>query len=155
MRKLFGFFIAAGLVLLVTAAWAGLPSTINTGSSTVNKVVNTGLDAAKNKAIEDDINNKIKTFNCAFKNNTTTTETTCDLNKVFQTISSKKAPFEALGLASVYVYIKAGGTSSTAYDRARYVEDTGEATLGTSWWKVSSSAVRDNTNNLSIYVEAK
>ena len=154
MKKLIGIIVVVGMVTLATAASAGLPSLNVTKSSTVNSAINQGVDAAKNKAIADDINKKIAAYNCAFKNNTTTSETTCDLSKVFQTINSKKAPFEALGLAHVSVSIKAGGSVKTAYDRARYVENYGEAALSTSWWNISSRGLTDNTNNLAITVSA-
>lgn len=145
MNKMLGLLITAGLIFIVSAAWAGLPS-INTGSSTTNTVVNKGLDTAKNKAIEDDINKKIAAFNCAFKKGTT--NPTCDLQKVYDLIKSKKAPFEALGLASVYVRVKA-----SSYDRANYAEDFGENVLG-NWWKISSSTNSAIGDKLEITVKS-
>ncbi len=159
MKKLIGILVVVGLFALATAAWAGLPSVNVTKSSTVNSAINKGVDTAKNKAIADSINKKIQAYNCsAFKNNTTTTELICSpdkLKSLFNEINKEKAPFEALGLASVSVSIKAGGSDKTAYDRARYIEDVAESSLSTSWWKISSRGLTDNTNSLSISVSAE
>lgn len=144
--------LALALTILATPAFAGFPK-INTGSSTMNKIVNKGVSGAKNKAIADDINKKIKSFNCRFKNDTTTTDTTCNLQKVVDTINKKKSTLETFGLAKVYVYIKAHGSSKTRYKRSQHVRNYLYGQMN--WWRYSVSSIADNTNDLEIWVQVR
>ncbi|MBU0505235.1 MAG: hypothetical protein ABII18_07900 [bacterium] len=152
MKKLalLGLFI--GLVFIVSNASAGFPK-INTGSSITNKVVNTGVSTAKNKAIADDINKAIRNYNCQFANSSTTTDTTCNMDSVINTIKSKKSTLEALGLAKVYVNIKASGDNTTAYKRSNHIRDVMYGQMN--WWRYNVRSVKDNSNNLAIWVEVK
>jgi hypothetical protein len=152
MKKLalLGLFI--GLVFIVSNVYAGFPK-INTGNSITNKVVNTGVSTVKNKAIADDINKSIRNYNCKFSDSATTTATTCNMDSVINTIKSKKSTLEAFGLAKVYVHIKASGNSSTAYKRSSHIRDVMYGQMN--WWRYNVRSVKDNSNNLAIWVEVK
>ncbi len=150
MKKTHILGIALVLVFLVTTAYAGFPK-VNTGSAVTNAVVNTTVSAAKNKALEADMNKKLRSFNCAFKDGSTAT--TCNLNSVASYIRSKDSSLRAFGLAKVYVNIKASGTSSTAYKRSSHVRDVLYGQMN--WWHYNVRSVKDNTNKLSIWVEVR
>lgn len=148
-------FVCATVALTFTLSTAfaiGMPK-IKTGDSTTDAVADKTVSTAKNKAIADDINNKIKGYNCAFQNSDTKTDTTCNLDDVINTIKSKKDVLETFGLANVHVYIKAGGNDKNASDRSQHIRDVLYGQMN--WWHYDVNSVRDGSNNLNIWVEVK
>ncbi|EKD51378.1 MAG: hypothetical protein ACD_62C00269G0004 [uncultured bacterium] len=152
MKKIAILGVLVIAVLVTASAFAGFPK-INTGNSTMNKVVNTGVSTAVNTTVASDINKAIKSYNCAFKNSTTTTDTTCDMSQVINTIKSKKSALETLGLAKVYVHVKASGNDTTAYKRSNFIRDRLYGEMN--WYRYNVSSSTDNSNNLAIWVEVQ
>lgn len=143
-------------VFVVTHVYAGFPS-INTGNSTMNSLVNKGIDTAKNKVIADEINKDIQKQACAFKANKA--ETTCDLHKVISSIESKKSVLEAAGLVSnVTVNIVAHGPSYKKHktlmsERNDLVYNALWSQL--SWVSYNKRTNEDGTDNLEISVSVR
>ena len=148
MKKLTIAGISLALLFTASTVFAiGMPK-IKTGNSTVNKVTNSAVSSAKNKAIADDLNKDIAAYNCAFKDSSTTTETTCNLQQVIDKIKSKKSKLETLGLAKIRVYIKASGNDKTAYKRVRYIRD--EMWGQMNYWHYNTNYSKNGRNDIAI-----
>lgn len=154
MKKLRFAGITLALLFMSSSVFAiGLPK-VSTGSSTVDDVVNTGVDMAKNKAIESEINKKIESRNCAFKSGAT--DTTCNLNDVINDIVMQKKVLETIGAVDkVYVDIVSHGPqkSDLVNDRDDHVYNTLYGKM--SWWHYTHRRVKDDTDQLKISVTVK
>lgn len=152
LRKIIALSFA--LVLTASIAQAGFPK-ISTGNSVFNSVANKAVSTVKNKAIADNINKSIKGIACDFKDTATTTEFKqgrC-LDQIIDKINSKKSALETLGLANVYVQIKAHGDNKTAYKRSSHVRDVMYGRMN--YWRYTVNSVQDGSNDLEIWVEVK
>ncbi|MCP5464941.1 MAG: hypothetical protein H7A33_07955 [Deltaproteobacteria bacterium] len=56
-------------------------------------------------------------------------------------------------MAKVYVNIKAHGSSKNAYKRSSHVRDVMYGQMN--YWRYNVRSVKDDTNNLEVWVEVK
>lgn len=150
MKKLFTAALVIGLAVVSVSASAGfgLPSTGSAGGDLAVKATK----KAVGKGLEASINDKIAKQNCAFKNNTTKTETTCDLNKIIADLKGWRTGLESTIANSVNVHIEASADKSDlAWDRVSYVQN--QLRSGLSSWRWSTHKTTANGNKLKIWVE--
>lgn len=125
MKKITALTLTMGIVLISASVWAGfgIPK-VNTGNSTVNRAVNTGVDTAKNKGLEKVINDKIAKYNCQFKDVKTVNDTTCDLGKLINELEAWRTGLEGTVANDVNINVQASAnTSSLAWDRGNHIRD--------------------------------
>jgi hypothetical protein len=161
--------VTLAAVVFASAAWAGfgLPK-VNTGNSTVNSVVNKGADMAKNKAVEKIINDKLSKYNCTFKDDFTTTDTTCPLDKIINELTAWKGGLESTLVGNVSVNVKASANgqaekalksklkvspSSHAGNRAQEIRNMLYKQM--SWWDYTVTSNTNEGNGLSIWVTVR
>lgn len=145
MKKIISFVFVAVLM----AASAHAISMKGIAKDATSKAV----DTAKNKALESEINNELKKFDCKFKDASTHTDLTCDFNQVIDVISKRKGPLEALDLATVYTHIKVVGTKDNRYQRENHLEDV--ANIKLSWANVDAMSIEGKDNDVDVWVEVK
>jgi hypothetical protein len=153
MKKIMIFSLAFAVVS--ASAWAGfgLPK-VNTGNSATNAAVNKGADMGKNKAVEKMINDKLAKEKCSFKNATTETDTTCDLNKIAKDLSNWKNGLEATLVNRVQVNVQADATKSDlAHKRVNFVRDQLKNQIN--WWDYNVSTNTAGNNDLKIWVSVR
>lgn len=153
--------LGLGLVVLVAgSAWAGfgLPK-VNTGNSTMNSVVNKGVDMGKNAAVAKIINDKLTKYNCQFANDSTTTDTTCNMDKMVNELTMWKSGLESTLVNSVTVNVKASAkdniksASTVASTRAQEIRNRLYKTM--SWWDYTVTSNTQEGNGLSVWVTVK
>lgn len=154
-KILLGLTMAA--FVSTSAMGFGVPK-INTGNSTVNSAVNKAVDMGKNKVIEDALNKDLAKKNCAFVDNST--QTTCDLNQVLNTLRSQESALKAAGLINnVTIYATAHGDkkgAASAYNRSVSVRNA-LYDNAPSWryWYYRPAEKKDGSNQLELRVQVK
>lgn len=151
------FILALGLVLVAGQVMAFGPSSVLdkniSGTSTEANVKKVTKEVAK-AGIEAGLNDKLKKEGCAFKNDTTKDETTCDLNKVIGYLSNWRKGLTNTVANDVNVYIEASAKKSgLASDRASHVEGVMRKKL--SYWDWYTQTTTKNGNGLKIWVTVK
>lgn len=119
--KRFGIIVAAIAALAVTGNAQALsistPS-ISTPSTTTNAAVYAGKKAGEKvakKGVEASINQRLASFNCAFKGKGT--DTTCDLNKVTAELKAQQVVAEKSGSVNWSIDITAYGPNTKTADK--------------------------------------
>lgn len=147
-------------VLVAGSAWAGfgLPK-VNTGNSAVNSALNKGVDMGKNAAVAKIINDKLTKYNCQFSNDSTTTDTTCNMDKMINELTMWKSGLESTLVNSVTVNVKASAkdsvksASTVASTRAQEIRNRLYKTM--SWWDYTVTSNTQEGNGLSIWVTVR
>ncbi len=148
MKKILSIALLMGLAAGSAHAGFGIPSTGSRGGDLAVKV---GKKAA-GKGFEASINNTLAKKNCAFKNATTVTETTCDLNTIISDLKGWRSGLESTIVNSVSVHIEASATKDRlAWDRVSHVQN--ELRNGLSSWRWSTHKTTGNGDKLKIWVE--
>lgn len=132
-------FMAIFAIVSTTYAGMSMPST---GSGAMDTAVKT----TATKGFEAAINDKIKKYNCQFKDETST-ETTCDLVKITEELSNWRNGLEATVANDVDVYVNVGGP----YSRATFVRNELHKKVG--YWDYVVSADHTNPKGLDIWVK--
>lgn len=152
MKKLSILAITAAVLLSANSVWAGFPSLKVSNNSTINNAVNKGVKKGTYKALADHINKKIAKHGCQFKDATTTTATTCNLDKVVKELSNWRSGLESTIANDVNVRVQASAkNSSLGYKRAKYVRDQIRSKIG--YWDYYVSSNTHNEKGLKIWVE--
>lgn len=152
MKKSITLALMTGIVLASAASWAGfgIPK-VNTGNSTVNRAVNTGVDTAKNKGLEKVINDKIAKHNCSFKDAKTVNGVTCDLNKLITELSNWRTGLESSIANDVNINVQASAKDSNlAWERGNFVSGQIREKIG--YWDYYVTSNTHNDRNLKIWV---
>lgn len=144
MRKIIVLtIIFMAIFAIVSTTYAGM-SMPATGSGAMDTAVKT----TANKGFEAAINDKIKKYNCQFKDDTST-ETTCDLNQITTELTNWHHGLENTIANDVNVYVNVGGP----YNRATYVRNEMYKKLG--FWDYVVSADHKNPKGLDIWVKVE
>lgn len=123
-----------------------LPSSGTQAESVTKKVVGKSLEAG--------INDSLKKKNCKFKNGSTETETTCDLNAIVNDLKSWRNGLEASIANDVDINIEASATTSDlAWKRVSAVQDVLKAKI--SWWDWYTHKTTANGDGLRIWVKVQ
>ena len=134
-------FMAVFAIISNTYAGMSLPST---GSS----VADTAVKTTATKGFEAAINDKIKKYNCQFKDETST-QTTCDLSQIITELTNWRNGLESTVANDVDVYVNVGGP----YNRATFVRNEMHKKLG--FWDYMVSADHQNPKGLDIWVKVE
>lgn len=149
MKKITLVITLAIVVAFTGLAFAGI-GLPKTKSATANKV----MDTAKNKGIEQAINDKIKKHKCAFKDAKTEVDTTCDLDKVIDELVDFKNGLETTLVDDFDIHVTASAEdSSLAYKRSNNIWSKLRPKVN--WWDHYVNSDTTSPTGLRIWVSVR